>query len=129
MKKRLFFLFLIVGLFACNSNKKVNALKGEICAPLKNGTFFNKKKSYKVVRNKNSQIEYDLETGAEYHFEVHWLYECAYNLKLKHTNNKSDTFALKPNDLLRVQMIEVNDSSFKYEVDFNQQTYSSILYR
>jgi len=114
--------------YSCTETYKQNALPPKECAPFKEGVFYNKDKSYKIVRTANNQVEYDLLTNTSYHFEVHWLYDCAYNLTFKHTTNKSDTFALKPNDLLRIQFTEIKGNSVIYEVDFKEERFKSVMY-
>lgn len=127
---------LIVSLFivslcfgACEFTAKQNALHPSLCKPFKEGTFYNEAKTYKVERTGNTQIEYDLINQLSYHFEVHWLYDCAYNLTFKHSNNKIDTFGLKPKDMLRIQFVETSDTSFTYEVDFNNDRFKNTLYK
>jgi len=127
---------LIVSLFvtciclsACEFKAKQNALHPSECVPFKEGVFYNEAKTYKVERTGNSQIEYDLINQLNYHFEVHWLYDCAYNLTFKHSNNKIDTLGLKPKDMLRIQLIETTDTSFTYEVDFNNDRFKNTLYK
>jgi len=127
-KLKLPVLFFICVLYACNDTKKQTALHPKQCTSFKEGTFYNKNKTYKIIRTANNQVEYDLLTNAEYHFEVHWLYDCAYNLTFKHSTNKADTFALKQNDLLRIQFIEIIDNSITYEVDFKNDRYKSTIY-
>jgi len=112
----------------CTNSKKQNALHPKECVPFKEGTFYNKNKTYKIVRTANNQVEYDLLTNTSYHFEVHWLYNCAYNLTFKHSTNKTDTFALKTNDLLRIQFVEIKDNSIIYEVDYKEERFKSIMY-
>jgi len=113
---------------SCTETKKQSALHPEECLPFKEGTFYNEKKTYKIVRNANSQVEYDLLTNTSYHFEVHWLYNCAYNLTFKHSTNNADTFALKPNDLLRIQFVEIENNSITYEVDFKNERYKNKIF-
>lgn len=131
IKNTIVFYLILIAFFcfsACVENKKQNALHPSECSPFKEGTFYNKNKTYKIVRSANSQVEYDLTNNTSYHFEVHWLYDCAYNLTFKHSTNKADTFALKPNDLLRIQFTEIKDNSVTYEVDFKEERYQSKIY-
>lgn len=123
------FLLLLACVFNnCINSQKQNALHPKDCERFKEGTFYNKNKTYKITRTENNQVEYDLLTNTSYHFEVHWLYDCAYNLTFKHSTNKTDTFALKPNDLLRIQFTEIKDNSIIYEVDYKEERFKSIMY-
>jgi len=115
-------------LSACQFTNKQKALHPSECKPFKEGTFYNEAKTYKVQRTGNTQIEYDLINELSYHFEVHWLYDCAYNLTFKHSTNKVDTFGLKARDMLRIQLIETTDTSFTYEVDFKNDRFTNTLY-
>lgn len=127
----MFFLPLVILamlLAQCHINTKQNALHPSECIPFKEGIFYNALQTYKVERSGNKQTEYDLTNNVSYHFEVHWLYDCAYNLTFKHSTNITDTFALKANDMLRIQMIETTDTSFVYEVDFNDKRFKNVLY-
>jgi len=126
---KLAFLFIISIIFsACELNTKQKALHPSQCQPFKEGTFYNQAKTYKVERMGNSQIEYDVNNQVSYHFEVHWLYDCAYNLTFKHSSSKMDTLGLKANDLLRIQLIATTDTSFTYEVDYKNDRFMNTLY-
>jgi len=129
--KQVIILVLIISctFYGCTENKKQNALHPKECTAYKEGIFYNKDKTYKIVRTANSQVEYDLLTNTAYYFEVHWLYDCAYNLTFKHTTNKTDTFALKPNDLLRIQFVAIKNNSITYEVDFKNERYQNIMFK
>lgn len=126
----LLFVFIIL-FYACDFSSqrkvKIDALHPDVCAPYKNGLFTNEADNYRVLRNGNTQIEYDLSNGMEYHFEVHWLYNCAYNLIFKHTTNPSDTFALKENDKMKIQFTEILNDTISYEVEFKKQVFESKL--
>ncbi len=123
-------LFFVLASFlgSCQFDAKQKALHPNQCKPFKEGVFYNQAKTYKVERTGNRQIEYDLINQRSYHFEVHWLYDCAYNLTLKHSNNAIDTFALKANDMMRIQLIETTDTSFTYEVDFKNDRFKNTLF-
>jgi len=113
--------------FPTKNKSKIEALHPDICAPYMNGLFTNEAGNYRVLRNGNSQIEYDLSTETEYHFEVHWLYNCAYNLIFKHSTNPSDTFMLKENDKMRIQFTDIVNDTISYQVEFKDQIFESKL--
>lgn len=112
---------------ACNQAPKQNALHPDLCKPFKEGLFKNEADNYRVKRSGNAQIEYDLLNEMEYHFEVHWLYDCAYNLIFKHSTNPSDTFMLQPDEKMRVQFTEINADTLFYEVEFGGKVFGSKL--
>ncbi len=116
--------FLLLIFAACN-NKKTDTLHPDDCRPFKFGVFENPEHNYRIERYENSQVEYDLSNNTSYHFEVHWLYDCAYNLIFKHSTNDSDTFRLNYNDMMRIQMIELSDSSYTSVIEFKNESYKS----
>jgi len=126
------FLYLIIAIlltFCCNQPKKSNALHKNDCEKFKIGTFFNDAKTYKIVRKKNKQIEYDLKNNSEYHFEVHWLYDCAYNLIFKFSKNPIKQFNLKEKDKLRVQIVEIEENKTISEIDFDGKRYTQEFFK
>jgi len=124
-------LIILCTLSSCKREKKIDALHESLCIKFKHGTFYNKEKTYKIVRQQNKQVEFDLKTGAEYHFEVHWLYGCAYNLIYKFSINPIASFNLKERDKLKIQFIEIveNGQGVKSEVEFGQKLYYQTFYK
>lgn len=122
-----FVTFALLIITACNS-KKTNALHENQCKKFETGTFYNKNKDYKIVRFKNKQIEYDLTNNSQYHFEVHRLYGCAYNLTYKFSKNPQPQFNLKQEDMLRVQIIEVEKNKTISEIEFEGKKYQQTFY-
>jgi hypothetical protein len=97
---------------------KANIVDSTDCLVLRNGKFMmqDKDKIYIYENSDNRQIEYDLEGNVVKEYEIVWINDCEYILKLFKTNKTETNPYFDENSELRVSVLEVENTNIKIRV-------------